>query len=126
MEDNQNSNKVEESSILSPTQPTPITTFQQQDNSLIAALLVVGFHHAHGPIVEFSVPPLPQQQKHDDESDNSNSTQQTSLEKLKVPEEWNFLPFLALPGNDKNSYYIYIYMCVCVCVCMYICDKKHH
>ena len=61
----------------------------ENSDSLIAALLVVGFHHAHGPIVEFCVPPLPQQ---------NNSAQQKTLEKLTVPEEWSFLPFLALPG----------------------------
>ncbi|KAI9488955.1 transport protein Avl9-domain-containing protein [Zychaea mexicana] len=74
-----------------------------EDDSFIAALLVVGFHHAHGPIVEFCVPPLPQQ---------DNNTQQTTLEKLKVPEEWNFLPFLALPdgAHQKDEDFAYFHL----------------
>ena len=64
------------------------------DDSLIAALLVVGFHHAYGPIVEFCVPPLPK------------TKEQEALEKLDLPEEWSFLPFLALPGNTHIAYFI--------------------
>lgn len=60
----------------------------QDKDSQIAAILVVGFHHAYGPIVEFCLPPLPDHQAN-----------QTSLEKLELPEEWSFLPFLALPGK---------------------------
>ncbi|CAO3612613.1 unnamed protein product [Mucor hiemalis] len=63
------------------------TSLDQNKDQLIAAILVVGFHHAFGPIVEFCVPPLPYHEK----------DQQTSLEKLELPEEWSFLPFLALP-----------------------------
>lgn len=59
----------------------------EAEDSLIAALLVVGFHHAYGPIVEFCVPPLPK------------TKEQDTLEKLDLPEEWSFLPFLALPGK---------------------------
>lgn len=64
-----------------------------ENESLVAALLVVGFHHAYGPIVELCVPPLPQQ----------NQQKQTVLEKLELPDEWSFLPFLALPGNINIS-----------------------
>lgn len=75
-------------SIQSTHSDTVISTsLDQNKDQLIAAVLVVGFHHAFGPIVEFSVPPLPYQKD-----------QQTTLEKLDLPEEWSFLPFLALPG----------------------------
>ncbi|KAI8141594.1 transport protein Avl9-domain-containing protein [Fennellomyces sp. T-0311] len=86
---------------------TNATTLQPQStenrDSLIAALLVVGFHHAHGPIVEFCVPPLPQQ---------DNNAQQKLLEKLTVPEEWSFLPFLALPdgAHQKDEDFAYFHL----------------
>lgn len=63
-------------------------SLDQNKDQQIAAILVVGFHHAYGPIVEFCVPPLPYHKEH-----------QTALEKLELPEEWSFLPFLALPGT---------------------------
>lgn len=56
----------------------------------IAAVLVVGFHHAFGPIVEFCTPSPPQQKE------------QETLGKLELPEEWSFLPFLALPGKTNK------------------------
>lgn len=65
------------------------TYLDQNKDQQIAAILVVGFHHAYGPIVEFCVPPLPYHEKE----------HQTTLEKLELPEEWSFLPFLALPGK---------------------------
>jgi hypothetical protein len=65
------------------------TSLDQNKDQQIAAILVVGFHHAFGPIVEFCVPPLPPYQEQ----------KQTTLEKLELPEEWSFLPFLALPGK---------------------------
>lgn len=68
------------------------TSLDQNKDQQIAAILVVGFHHAFGPIVEFCVPPLPYHEQ--------GKTQQT-LEKLDLPEEWSFLPFLALPGNER-------------------------
>lgn len=79
-------------------QPSPSADpTNEVDDSLIAALLVVGFHHAYGPIVEFCVPPLPQY-------NHEGNSQQDSLQKLELPEEWSFLPFLALPGK---VWYIY-------------------
>lgn len=66
------------------------TSLDQNKDQQIAAILVVGFHHAFGPIVEFCVPPLPYHEQ--------GKTQKT-LEKLELPEEWSFLPFLALPGE---------------------------
>lgn len=87
MDNNNNSNsnnintKINEATLNRPSLDSNI---DQQ----IAAILVVGFHHAYGPIVEFCYPPLPQQ----------TQTDQKNLEKLDLPEEWNFLPFLALPG----------------------------
>lgn len=68
------------------------TSLDQNKDQQIAAVLVVGFHHAFGPIVEFCIPPLPYHEQ--------GKTQQT-LEKLELPEEWSFLPFLALPGKCK-------------------------
>jgi hypothetical protein len=65
------------------------TSLDQNKDQQIAAILVVGFHHAYGPIVEFCVPPLPY---------HHNQSAQVTLEKLELPEEWSFLPFLALPG----------------------------
>lgn len=75
------------------------STKETSSDSLIAALLVVGFHHAYGPIVEYSIPPLPQQQ----------GQQPDRLEKLDLPEEWSFLPFLALPGNNDRPFFISVF-----------------
>lgn len=74
--------------VLSDSNPQ--TSLDQNKDQQIAAILVVGFHHAFGPIVEFCVPPLPYHEQ--------GKTQQ-ALEKLELPEEWSFLPFLALPGE---------------------------
>lgn len=72
------------------TDQEPRRSLDQNKDAQIAAVLVVGFHHSYGPILEFCHPPLPQRESKD---------QQTALEKLELPEEWNFLPFLALPGQ---------------------------
>ncbi|KAI8875823.1 hypothetical protein K501DRAFT_280004 [Backusella circina FSU 941] len=81
------------------------TSLDQNKDQQIAAILVVGFHHAYGPIVEFCVPPLPY---------HHNQSAQVTLEKLELPEEWSFLPFLALPGifrvekkNHRLIYFLY-------------------
>ncbi|KAM4606391.1 late secretory pathway protein AVL9 homolog [Polymixia lowei] len=50
-------------------------------------IVVVGFHHKKGCQVEFSYPPLIPEEGHD-----SNS----------LPEEWKYLPFLALPDGAHN------------------------
>ncbi|XP_057680165.1 late secretory pathway protein AVL9 homolog [Corythoichthys intestinalis] len=50
-------------------------------------IVVVGFHHKKGCQVEFSYPPLMPQEGHD-----SNM----------LPEEWKYLPFLALPDGAHN------------------------
>ncbi|XP_069368534.1 late secretory pathway protein AVL9 homolog [Paralichthys olivaceus] len=50
-------------------------------------IVVVGFHHKRGCQVEFSYPPLMPDEGHD-----SNL----------VPEEWKYLPFLALPDGAHN------------------------
>ncbi|KAI9320803.1 AVL9/DENND6 domain-containing protein [Dichotomocladium elegans] len=77
------------------------------DDSLIAALLVVSFHHAYGPIVEFCVPPLPQQQQQ-----QHDASEQECLQKLDLPEEWSFLPFLALPdgAHQKDEDFAYFHL----------------
>ncbi|KAF9279847.1 late secretory pathway protein avl9 [Linnemannia elongata] len=58
---------------------------------VILHIIVVGFHHAHGPIVEYAYPPFPGQ------------AEQTVLTRLEVPEEWSLLPFLALPDGSHQS-----------------------
>ncbi|KAL1006312.1 hypothetical protein UPYG_G00070660 [Umbra pygmaea] len=50
-------------------------------------IVVVGFHHKKGCQVEYSYPPLLPQDGHD----SSN-----------LPEEWKYLPFLALPDGAHN------------------------
>lgn len=50
-------------------------------------IVVVGFHHKKGCQVEFSYPPLLPDQGHD-----------SGL----LPEEWKYLPFLALPDGAHN------------------------
>lgn len=50
-------------------------------------IVVVGFHHKKGCQVEFSYPPLIPAEGHD-----SNN----------LPEEWKYLPFLALPDGAHN------------------------
>ncbi|KAG0211737.1 late secretory pathway protein avl9 [Mortierella sp. GBA30] len=58
---------------------------------VILHIIVVGFHHAHGPIVEYAFPPFPGQEA------------RTSLGRLEVPEEWSLLPFLALPVKNRKD-----------------------
>uniref|UniRef100_A0A8C7FKG3 AVL9 cell migration associated n=1 Tax=Oncorhynchus kisutch TaxID=8019 RepID=A0A8C7FKG3_ONCKI len=50
-------------------------------------IVVVGFHHKKGCQVEYSYPPLIPEEGHD----SSN-----------LPEEWKYLPFLALPDGAHN------------------------
>uniref|UniRef100_A0A803YAY2 AVL9 cell migration associated n=1 Tax=Meleagris gallopavo TaxID=9103 RepID=A0A803YAY2_MELGA len=50
-------------------------------------IVVVGFHHKKGCQVEFSYPPLMPGEGHDSHS---------------LPEEWKYLPFLALPDGAHN------------------------
>ncbi|KAF7729984.1 late secretory pathway protein avl9 [Apophysomyces ossiformis] len=76
--------------------PSFLPSLDQNQDQQIAAVLVVGFHHACGPIVEFCIPPLPRQP-------NSSVADQTMLEKLELPEEWSFLPFLALPDGAHQK-----------------------
>ncbi|XP_078008224.1 late secretory pathway protein AVL9 homolog isoform X2 [Phascolarctos cinereus] len=50
-------------------------------------IVVVGFHHKKGCQVEFSYPPLITGESHDSHT---------------LPEEWKYLPFLALPDGAHN------------------------
>ncbi|XP_054033109.1 late secretory pathway protein AVL9 homolog [Dryobates pubescens] len=50
-------------------------------------IVVVGFHHKKGCQIEFSYPPLKPGEGHDSQS---------------LPEEWKYLPFLALPDGAHN------------------------
>uniref|UniRef100_A0A8C8SKB6 AVL9 cell migration associated n=1 Tax=Pelusios castaneus TaxID=367368 RepID=A0A8C8SKB6_9SAUR len=55
--------------------------------SPVLHIVVVGFHHKKGCQVEFSYPPLIPGEGHDSHS---------------LPEEWKYLPFLALPDGAHN------------------------
>ncbi|TRY58259.1 hypothetical protein DNTS_028675, partial [Danionella cerebrum] len=50
-------------------------------------IVVVGFHHKKGCQVEFSYPPIIPSAGHDSSA---------------LPEEWKYLPFLALPDGAHN------------------------
>eukprot|EP00062_Callorhinchus_milii_P015481 gi/632965774/ref/XP_007899058.1/ PREDICTED: late secretory pathway protein AVL9 homolog [Callorhinchus milii] len=54
---------------------------------VVLHIVVVGFHHKKGCQVEFSYPPLVPEEGHDSHS---------------LPEEWKYLPFLALPDGAHN------------------------
>ncbi|XP_058649437.1 late secretory pathway protein AVL9 homolog isoform X2 [Onychostoma macrolepis] len=59
----------------------------QCKEELVLHIVVVGFHHKKGCQVEFSYPPIIPGAGHD-----SNT----------LPEEWKYLPFLALPDGAHN------------------------
>ncbi|XP_060678910.1 late secretory pathway protein AVL9 homolog [Hemiscyllium ocellatum] len=68
------------------------TQTQAQDQAgaeggAVLHIVVVGFHHKKGCQVEFSYPPLVPEEGHDSHS---------------LPEEWKYLPFLALPDGAHN------------------------
>lgn len=54
---------------------------------VVLHIVVVGFHHKKGCQVEYSYPPLVPAEGHDSHS---------------LPEEWKYLPFLALPDGAHN------------------------
>ncbi|XP_059841357.1 late secretory pathway protein AVL9 homolog isoform X1 [Hypanus sabinus] len=54
---------------------------------VVLHIVVVGFHHKKGCQVEFSYPPLVSEEGHEGHS---------------LPEEWKYLPFLALPDGAHN------------------------
>ncbi|XP_053714707.1 late secretory pathway protein AVL9 homolog [Synchiropus splendidus] len=60
---------------------------REEPRGPVLHIVVVGFHHKKGCQVEFSFPPLLPDQGHD-----------SSL----LPEEWKYLPFLALPDGAHN------------------------
>ncbi|KAM8882209.1 late secretory pathway protein AVL9 homolog [Synchiropus picturatus] len=60
---------------------------REEPRGPVLHIVVVGFHHKKGCQVEFSFPPLLPEQGHD-----------SSL----LPEEWKYLPFLALPDGAHN------------------------
>uniref|UniRef100_A0A663E1T9 AVL9 cell migration associated n=1 Tax=Aquila chrysaetos chrysaetos TaxID=223781 RepID=A0A663E1T9_AQUCH len=62
-----------------PPAPTP--------RGPVLHIVVVGFHHKKGCQVEFSYPPLKPGEGHDSHG---------------LPEEWKYLPFLALPDGAHN------------------------
>ncbi|XP_059501753.1 late secretory pathway protein AVL9 homolog isoform X2 [Stegostoma tigrinum] len=57
------------------------------EGGAVLHIVVVGFHHKKGCQVEFSYPPLVPEEGHDGHS---------------LPEEWKYLPFLALPDGAHN------------------------
>ncbi|KAG2458138.1 late secretory pathway protein AVL9 homolog [Polypterus senegalus] len=60
---------------------------KEESRGPVLHIVVVGFHHKKGCQVEFSYPPLIPEEGHD------SST---------LPEEWKYLPFLALPDGAHN------------------------
>ncbi|KAI8365945.1 transport protein Avl9-domain-containing protein [Radiomyces spectabilis] len=91
------------------------TSLDQNVDQQIAAILVVGFHHAYGPIVEFCVPPLPSQHQNTAmaaAAEADTTKRQGTLEKLELPEEWSILPFLALPdgAHQKDEDFAYFHL----------------
>ncbi|XP_063262897.1 late secretory pathway protein AVL9 homolog [Prinia subflava] len=68
-----------------PARPSPGCSMEKRGPVL--HIVVVGFHHKKGCQVEFSYPPLKPGEGHDSHS---------------LPEEWKYLPFLALPDGAHN------------------------
>ncbi|XP_041100416.1 late secretory pathway protein AVL9 homolog [Polyodon spathula] len=60
---------------------------EEESRGPVLHIVVVGFHHKKGCQVEFSYPPLIPGEGHDNSS---------------LPEEWKYLPFLALPDGAHN------------------------
>ncbi|XP_030630035.1 late secretory pathway protein AVL9 homolog [Chanos chanos] len=60
---------------------------KEENKGPVLHIVVVGFHHKKGCQVEFSYPPIIPSEGHD-----SNT----------LPEEWKYLPFLALPDGAHN------------------------
>uniref|UniRef100_A0A3B3SLN4 AVL9 homolog (S. cerevisiase) n=1 Tax=Paramormyrops kingsleyae TaxID=1676925 RepID=A0A3B3SLN4_9TELE len=60
---------------------------KEETKGPVLHIVVVGFHHKKGCQVEFSYPPLLPEEGHD-----------SSL----LPQEWKYLPFLALPDGAHN------------------------
>ncbi|XP_053914750.1 late secretory pathway protein AVL9 homolog isoform X2 [Cuculus canorus] len=58
-----------------------------EKRGVVLHIVVVGFHHKKGCQVEFSYPPLKPGEGHNSQS---------------LPEEWKYLPFLALPDGAHN------------------------
>ncbi|KAK9759713.1 hypothetical protein K7432_017009, partial [Basidiobolus ranarum] len=75
-----------------------------EDLPIVAHVLVVAFHHQLGPIVEFAHPPLP--------CFAEDEELHTEVGFPKVPNEWAFLPFLALPDgahlNEQQICYFHL------------------
>ncbi|XP_068092681.1 late secretory pathway protein AVL9 homolog [Hyperolius riggenbachi] len=65
----------------------PQAGVEKSTRNPVLHIVVVGFHHKKGCQVEFSYPPLIPEKGHD-----SNI----------LPEEWKYLPFLALPDGAHN------------------------
>uniref|UniRef100_A0A667Y902 AVL9 homolog (S. cerevisiase) n=1 Tax=Myripristis murdjan TaxID=586833 RepID=A0A667Y902_9TELE len=60
---------------------------KEEPKGPVLHIVVVGFHHKKGCQVEFSYPPLLPDEGHDSSS---------------LPDEWKYLPFLALPDGAHN------------------------
>ncbi|MGH0175413.1 UNVERIFIED_CONTAM: hypothetical protein FKN15_070084 [Acipenser sinensis] len=60
---------------------------EEESRGPVLHIVVVGFHHKKGCQVEFSYPPLIPGEGHNNSS---------------LPEEWKYLPFLALPDGAHN------------------------
>uniref|UniRef100_A0A8C7I0R7 AVL9 cell migration associated n=1 Tax=Oncorhynchus kisutch TaxID=8019 RepID=A0A8C7I0R7_ONCKI len=66
---------------------TDVLLYPKELKGPVLHIVVVGFHHKKGCQVEYSYPPLIPEEGHD-----SNN----------LPEEWKYLPFLALPDGAHN------------------------
>jgi len=63
---------------------------QKDESAFVLHIVLVGFHHKKGCQVEFSYPPM------------INNNDDDAAAAVEVPEEWKYLPFLALPDGAHN------------------------
>lgn len=80
---------------------------QIDDDRLLLYLMVVGFHHKKGCLVEYCYPPLDpslfQNETAQNKSiSNESSTTKSNLEFVQLPSIWQTLPSLAIPDGAHN------------------------
>ena len=74
--------------------PPPSPTATPLFDPIVTAVGVVGFDHTIGAILEYMYPPLPSSL-----SSNSSVLNSSGVSGLALPDEWRFLPALALPDG---------------------------
>ncbi|KAI9290882.1 hypothetical protein K502DRAFT_321955 [Neoconidiobolus thromboides FSU 785] len=83
-----------------------------QDNFL--HILVVGFHHLKGPVIEYAYPSIPGSETKTYSTTPSESIEDKRLTEeslsdtnnntyIQLPQNWSFLPFAALPDGSHQS-----------------------